>query len=754
MWLMLFMNRFLQLGSGLWLSAAALGGLLAAVAYRRLRAVRLFLSFLFPAVFVFLGAFVSSPAIWPLLSEEASYGAELPDIEIKNPLPVVLVVFDELPLQSLLNHDGEIDSERFPSFAAMARESTWYRQASVVADTTRFSIPSIVSGRYPDPATGGLPTYAHHPETLFTLLGREYRVRSFESVTALCPRAVCTPENLRFGPRFLATILDVGVLYLHLILPSSLAESVPAVNQTWGNFVRVAALDFALQRRPVEEFSSFIDKIRPDSQPTLHFLHSNLPHVPWVYMPSGKQYLPWRINYHTPIAWGNELTLVAMGWQRHLFQVLLADRLLGDLVRHLRTKGVYDRTLLVVASDHGASFRPGELRRNLTAENYPDIMSVPLLIKFPYQKTGRASNQHAETIDIVPTLADVLGARIPWPVDGKSLLDDSGADSYRRVVPADGRIPLIVSSDLTSYLHPVVCRGGEAVAAQPGQIAAYLDLVEDKGETVLFFGWAADLEASQPADTILVFVNGRNVHEGTTDLHRPDVVRVHFDQGLTTSGFVFEVDSDLFDSEAQVRVFAVRGDRISEVIYPNKFPWKYRLPREFKYVDDLAVQCDADDEATLHHAVSAFADKGGDFLEKLQRMARTADREGLFRFAPCSRLVGQIGTEASFPSSTSLVATFFQNWRYEQVDPDGPYVPAGVRGWIRAEPPVGRMPPQVAVSVNGLIQGVAPTFTSPAGEVEFLVLVSEKSFRAGPNQVELFAVDDLEACTLKRVPRR
>ncbi len=755
LWVLLFLKRFLELRSGLWLLAAGLAGLLVAVVYWRLAALRLFFNFLFPAVFVFVGAFVLIPTISPLLSEKASARAELPNIEIENPLPVVLVIFDELPLRSLLNDDGEIDSAHFPNFAALARESTWYREATVVADTTRFSIPSIVSGRFPDPFTGKLPTYVDHPESLFTLLGREYKVRSIESVTSLCPRVVCAPEDLPFAPRFLATILDMGVLYLHILLPSRLAESVPAVNQTWGNFLRFAAFDFALQRKPAEEFSRFIDSIQPDSQPTLHFLHSNLPHVPWVYLPSGKQYLPWRIGYGTPPAWGKERSLVAVGWQRHFFQVMLADRLLGNLVRHLRTTGLYERTLLIVASDHGASFRPGELRRDLTADNYPDIMSVPLLIKFPHQKTGRVSNQHAQTIDIVPTVADVLGAGIPWPVDGKSLLDDSGPHRYRQIVPSDGRTPLIVSRDLTSYLHPVVCRGGEAVAAPPGKITGYLDVVKEGGGIVFFLGWAADLKAGLPADSILVFVNRRSVYQGSTGLPRPDVVRVHYDQRLTGSGFVFEVDSSLISAEAHVRLFAVRGEQISELVYPNHFPWRKQPLREFDSVDDLAIQCEENDEPTLRRGASAFADNGGDFLKELQQMARTADREGLFRFPPCGdRLVGKITSGGSIPSSTSLVATLSESWRYEQLDPDGPYVPTGVRGQLRVDPPGGEIPSQVAVSINGRIRGVAPIFTSPAGEAEFLVQVSENSFRAGRNKIELFAVDDCETCSLKRVPAR
>ena len=749
---LLFLNDQLELSSGLWLLPAAAAGVLVAAVYRHLGALRLFFNILFPAVFVFAGAFLFSPAISPLLTNSASTRAELPDVEIENPLPVVLVVFDELPLGSLLRAGGEMDSSRFPNFGALARESTWYRQATVVADITQFSLPSILTGRFPDPSVIKLATDVYHPESLFTLLGRHYDVRSLESITSLCPEAVCAPADLHVVPRFLATIIDMAVLHLHLLLPSRLADRVPGVNQTWGNFVRFAGLDLSLQREPGEEFSRFIDTIRPDSQPAFHFLHSNLPHPPWVYLPSGRQYLPWKIDFTTPARWGEEPSLVALGWQRHFLQVLLADRLLGTLVRHLRTTGLYEQTLLIVAADHGASFRPGVSRRNLTAQNYPDIASVPLLIKFPGQKTGRVSTQPAETIDIMPTVADVLGIRIPWPVDGTSLLDDQQADRQRRVFAAESRSTLVISSDQTSHYYPVVCLGENAVPVRRGSMTAYLDVVERRGGKVLFLGWAADLQASRPADSILIFVNRRKVHQGGTGFSRPDVLRVHSDPGLSGSGFSFEVDAGAFGEQADVRVFAARGESISEVVYPVNFPWRHTTAGENDNESDLTVRCGERDEPAVGQAAAPFENRGKDFLEQLRRMAESADQEGLFQFSPCGRLAGKSAPERALPARSSLVATLFESWRYGQVTRDGHFVPTGVRGQLRVVQPGAEVPAQVAVSVNGLIRSVAPVFTSPAGDAEFLVLVPEDSFRTGRNEIGVSAIHDLESCSLEHVP--
>ncbi len=52
-----------------------------------------------------------------------------------------------------------------------------------------------------------------------------------------------------------------------------------------------------------------------------------------------------------------------------------------------------------------------------------DVMLVPLFIKYPGQVTGRVTDQNAETVDIVPTIANVLSTTAYYDVDGRSLLD-------------------------------------------------------------------------------------------------------------------------------------------------------------------------------------------------------------------------------------------------------------------------------------------------------------------------------------------
>src|SRR5438874_12221583 len=99
--------------------------------------------------------------------------------------PVVIVVFDALPVQLLEDGQGNVDPVRFPSFAAFARTGSWYRNATTISEATQYSVPAMLDGRKPVPGTPS--TLAGHPVNLFTLLAPYYRLNVNEEATQLCP---------------------------------------------------------------------------------------------------------------------------------------------------------------------------------------------------------------------------------------------------------------------------------------------------------------------------------------------------------------------------------------------------------------------------------------------------------------------------------------------------------------------------------------------------------------------------------------
>jgi hypothetical protein len=86
---------------------------------------------------------------------------------------------------------------------------------------------------------------------------------------------------------------------------------------------------------------------------------------------------------------------------------------------------------VVVTADQGVGIEANQSRRSVDPAhptNLADLAFVPLFFKRPGQQTGAIVDRHVRTMDIVPTIADVLGIHIPWQVDGRSLFGPGHAE--------------------------------------------------------------------------------------------------------------------------------------------------------------------------------------------------------------------------------------------------------------------------------------------------------------------------------------
>ena len=205
----------------------------AAALYVSAGAARLTLTVLAPAPLLFLAVFLFHSDVSRLTL--GATGSALAAGE-RPRTPVVLVAFDELPLNSLLDAHGRIDPVRFPNFARLARGSTWFANASTVAEGTTHAVPAILTGRFP--RAGELPVYADHRQNLFTLLGGATRLHVADEETHLCPPKLCPGWRGRSAPGWSRSPRTPGVVYLRELLPDDLAAGIPSIANGWGNFLR------------------------------------------------------------------------------------------------------------------------------------------------------------------------------------------------------------------------------------------------------------------------------------------------------------------------------------------------------------------------------------------------------------------------------------------------------------------------------------------------------------------------------------
>jgi hypothetical protein len=431
--LLLQILEFTPLSTLPWIELALAFGFGAAMAvmFYRSEPLRSAVRLLAIAPFVVLGLFLFSSSTSQLVFSSTPEARRDP-IQIDNPAPVVMVVFDEFPVASLMDADGNIQDDLYPGFARLARDGTWFRNATTNRQETEKALPVILSGINSPPDK--IPTATDHPNTLFRLLAGTYDMAVIESITDLCPESVCETVVPPATERWSMLANDLRIVAGHLFLPDRLTGNLPPIDAAWSDFALSEGNSFDIYQRlnvatggdtrsrVVERFLDSL--VRSDAQPSLYFLHTLLPHQRWEYLPTGQRFNKPRI---VPGAigpgWGDNEWLVLQAYQQHLLQVGFMDKIVGDIVERLKDEGIYDDALIVATADHGIAIRPNvPHRRQVTEATIGEIATVPLFIKQPRQKSGFVDTYRAGTADVLPTIADILGIDLPWATAGVSLV--------------------------------------------------------------------------------------------------------------------------------------------------------------------------------------------------------------------------------------------------------------------------------------------------------------------------------------------
>lgn len=365
--------------------------------------------------------------------------------------PIVWIIFDELPLTSLLDPSYKIDERSFPSFATVADDATLFRNVTAVHPNTEVTVPALLTGRFHE--RGQLPVASDHRQSVFSLLSPAYEVAATEPVTQLCPAEVCrTTRRPPLSARLLQITRDLLVIAQHVFFPEGAASRLPAVDEGWRDFrvnesdvagrVAGGAEEFrerfgqATSSDRGAQFRRAVRSIQPSNRPRLDVIHALLPHARWEYLPEGQSYTKYtRVpGLDDEKTWVDDEWLTRQAYQRHLYQVEFVDRLVGRLIRHLEAEDIYDKTLLVITADHGVSFEPLQHYRHFADETAGGTAWVPLLIKAPHQDEPAIDDRPLLSVDILPTVLDLLGVE-PGRLllDGRSALDAIPADRDRSI---------------------------------------------------------------------------------------------------------------------------------------------------------------------------------------------------------------------------------------------------------------------------------------------------------------------------------
>src|SRR5258708_11953548 len=130
------------------------------------------------------------------------------------------------------------------------------------------------------------------------------------------------------------------------------------------------------------------------SRPFFYFLHLYDPHTP--YTPPEPFFSTYANHYDGEIAY--------------------ADSVVGDLIDYLKRRGLYDKALVILLSDHGEGLNEhGEEEHGLFL--YREALQVPLLVKLPGSRKGGATvKTPVQLVDVFPTILERTAT--PTPATG------------------------------------------------------------------------------------------------------------------------------------------------------------------------------------------------------------------------------------------------------------------------------------------------------------------------------------------------
>ena len=288
--------------------------------------------------------------------------------------------------------------------------------------------------------------------------------------------------------------------------------------------------------------------------PTFLYVHTMDPHVPYAPPPPfdamfephplpGRPAADPRTDYKVP---ADRERLMA----QYDGDIAFGDQEFGRFVKELRSRGLYDRALILFLADHGEEFQDhGQWLHGRSV--FDELVHVPLVVKFPGRKdAGRRITTQVQTVDLVPTIFESLGLPQPEGLAGQPLQRAmagqapserpavseishrgivahglrTGQDKYiRRFSPEEDELYFDLVKDPKEKIDLSVSRGErvrklragveEAMAPNP---FAYALRISGKGEhrlTLRTGGWIEQVSDTGfgTADRQEVFENGRRL---------------------------------------------------------------------------------------------------------------------------------------------------------------------------------------------------------------------------------------------------
>jgi hypothetical protein len=312
--------------------------------------------------------------------------------------PIFVLIFDEVSLNALLDRDGRIDRDAFPTFHRFSGESVWFREAMSNYGVTGWSFASFLTGAATDRSLTDINAMPR--PTLLSVLANEGYAATFYSRAFGCGGGPVDCPHYFAGGRFeTARRLVTSTLSVY-VPPSLLNLLAPAVSAYPKNVEGRLLADLATG---------------PFAQPgSVILFHVLVAHSPYVLNSGGAP----AATRHFGFRAGADVDATLARYRQ---QLQYLDRQFGAFLDALDASANRDQALVVVTSDHGTCWTPECMGRLNVTTVEPSLVRIPMMIRAPGLTPGIRDVDY-QHIDLLPTVLDVLGLAAPAGIEGRSAL--------------------------------------------------------------------------------------------------------------------------------------------------------------------------------------------------------------------------------------------------------------------------------------------------------------------------------------------
>jgi arylsulfatase A-like enzyme len=365
----------------------------------------------------------------------ADQPTSLPDPRKPN---VLLITMDTVRADHLSVYGYERDTT--PSLRQFANAATVYTRAIATSDFTMPTHASIFTGLYPGyfgpiylpPETDPAPLGPGHA-TLAEVLGSQ----GYSTVEIAANYAyLAQGTGLTRGFRFAELSHPVGIS--GRINRFYLGRRAEALLARWTD-----TADFEQQFRSAagvsERGEELLRQATSNGRPFFLFLNYMDAHWPYISEhPFDARFRGGNRRFDPPYDLATKVNFNGRRLLKTEIRRLIAqydggiaaeDYAIGELIRNLRERGLFDNTLIVITADHGEEFvEHGVFTHNLGLA-YEANLHVPLLIKYPGQREAARSDLLVSQVDLMPTILAGAGISPPAPLQGRSLFQRKATES-------------------------------------------------------------------------------------------------------------------------------------------------------------------------------------------------------------------------------------------------------------------------------------------------------------------------------------